>query len=183
MSQFHERTRQLLSTELRASSRAKSAIDQAEARMNVSLPASVREWYECETALQILTDVSRSDRVIGPDEFQLSESDGLQLLPVRIENQGVCEWAVLLDGSDDPPVLVNVDEAGWSLYSATFSDFVFLAVWDNAVLSSRVGIAAINKPLSDAAVLALDSFMYRNTTTHGWPGHAQPASCWTTGSF
>jgi len=35
-----------------------------------------------------------------------------RLVPIRHENQGVCVWAVELDGSDNPPVWVDVDSNG-----------------------------------------------------------------------
>src|SRR5262249_43577636 len=53
-------------------------------------------------------------------------------LPIRGENQGVYIWAVRLDGSDDPPVVVTYNEPTleWWDSDPSFSSHIYAWVWD-----------------------------------------------------
>lgn len=99
----------------------------------------------------MLARYSNKDWPIAPPDFALKEWHTQRLLPFKNENQGVCVWAVDMDGSDDPPVYVDVDTGGaeWFLQAPTFSAHVNACVWDYA----RV----LNQPaLVQSAALSLE---------------------------
>ncbi len=71
-------------------------------RLGIRLPASVREWYSYRNALPVLAAHSNEDSPIPVQEIAVLETAAGRLIPIRRENQGVCTWAILLDGSEDP---------------------------------------------------------------------------------
>lgn len=79
-----------------------AALDAAEARLGISLPAAVREAYALFGRRTDLT--SNQDRLLEPK--QLYVHDGL--LVFRSENQNVSRWGVRLDGPD-PAVCIGAD--------------------------------------------------------------------------
>nr|BFE59268.1 hypothetical protein GCM10020063_037940 [Dactylosporangium thailandense] len=89
------------------------------------MPASVREWYS------------------------LAAGQEIRLLPFMIENQGVCFWAVMLDGSDDPPVMISLDDLEpsdeWTMLAATFSDLVYTRIWDHQAMC---GVRTLRAPVA-----------------------------------
>jgi len=115
-------------------------------------PAAVREWYALDRAVAILETYGNSDRPIplarlgeiekgyggNPDQDLLTNG----LLLIMYENQGVTRWAIRLDGTDDPPVLVQEDwpRGPWHIYAGQFSTFVYTRVWDwqTALVTSRI---------------------------------------------
>src|SRR5258706_593941 len=100
----HSATFQLLGFEPQNSGAAEAAVRQVEMRLAISLPKSVRDWYGRQDAVRILADHSNADPPIPMKDFALLDWQSHQLLPFRNENQGVCTWAIDLNGSDDPPV-------------------------------------------------------------------------------
>ena len=116
----------------------------AEDRLKVRLPASLREWYSNPEADSILKQHSNSDPPIPVREFAVEKSPLGPLLPIRSENQGVCTWAVALDGSDDPPVFIDVDSRGteWQRVATTFSAHVRPCVWDHRIVLGRPALVA-----------------------------------------
>src|SRR5262245_47167949 len=134
MTRFHSTTFQLLGIEPQMSPAAQSEVEQAERRLGFELPASVREWYCEEKAIDSLAKYSNQDWPIPLREFAVKEWKTHRLLPFKYENQGVCTWAIFLDGSDDPPVYVDVDSHGtqWNMQAPTFSAYVHACVWDYA---------------------------------------------------
>ncbi len=80
-------------------------LDAAEGRLDVALPAAVREAYALFGARPDLT--SSQDELLAPDEFYLVDD----VLVFRVENQGAACWGVALTGEADPPVLVRADLA------------------------------------------------------------------------
>lgn len=176
MSSFHDATFELLGTRPRISTAALGELDATERSLGVRLPPAVREWYSYEGALAILAIHSNDDPPIPVAEFALDESTDGRLIPIRWENQGVCTWAILLDGSDDPPVLVDVDSEGteWRPQAPRFSTYVYACVWDYQVVLRRPGlVAAQNGPISPQALRALASLFDEQPRTSGWPGDAQ----------
>jgi hypothetical protein len=54
-----------------------------------------------------------------------------------IENQGVCTWAIALDGTDDPFVVVEKDSGTpptWQMCTDSFSQWVYYLVHDGILL-------------------------------------------------
>jgi hypothetical protein len=119
---------------------------------------------------------SNRDPPIPVAEFSLTESPLGPLIPIRCENQGVCTWAILLDGSNDPPVFVDVDSDGtqWRLHAQNFSTYVYTCVWDyRLVFKQPALVQAQNGPISDLSLKALADLFDRRPKTFAWPGSVQ----------
>ncbi|MER5261973.1 hypothetical protein ABTZ99_07830 [Actinosynnema sp. NPDC002837] len=80
------------------------AVDEAEERLGVRLPAAVREAYALFGRRTDLT--SNQDELLRPDELKVWDG----VLVHRVENQACAYWGVALSG-DDPPVFVRPDLA------------------------------------------------------------------------
>ena len=155
---------------------ALSEVAHAERRLGFGLPASVQEWYCNAEAIEILGKYSNQDWPIPLREFAVNEWKTHRLLPFKNENQEVCVWAFVLDGSDDPPVYVDVDSNGaqWNMQAPTFSVYVYACVWDYAfVLDQPALVQAQNEPLSTEAVGQLRARFSEQPSTFGWPGSTQ----------
>ncbi|MER7274881.1 SMI1/KNR4 family protein [Dactylosporangium sp. NPDC000244] len=152
--QYHARSLALAGRTAETSPDAVAALDRFAAERGFPLPASVREWYSLAAGQEILRRFSNDDRVYAahelgrpeecsPDDESDQEREWdpvaeIQLLPFMIENQGVCFWAVKLDGSDDPPVMISLDDLEptdeWTMLSASFSDLVYTRIWDHQAM-------------------------------------------------
>jgi hypothetical protein len=144
----------LLDCQLPLSVAAQTEIEEAERRLGLQLPRSIREWYSYEHDVSILAEHSNEDPPIDVRNFALLEWKSHRLLPIRNENQGVCVWAVELDGSDDPGVWVDVDSNGkqWHRLATSFSIYVYTCIWDyRHVLKREAIVQAQNRTLSEAA--------------------------------
>jgi hypothetical protein len=173
---FHAATFQLLEDLPRPSESAILECEKAERRLRLTLPASVREWYSCDRAIEILLEHSNDDPPIAVSRLTTAQSGPGLLLPFRTENQGVCIWAILLNGSEDPPVLVSVDSNGqdWCNHAPSFSTYVRASVWDYKVVHhAPLLVQAQNMPLSSEAVQQLEQLFPAEPRTYGWPGSAQ----------
>ena len=176
MTSFHWATFRLLRSEPHVSSAARSHIENAEHRLGFRLPASVREWYCNEEAIDVLAKYSNQDPPIPLEEFAVTEWKSLRLLPFKYENQGVCTWSVSIDGSDDPPVYVDVDTDGaeWTLQAPTFSAYIHACVWDYVFVFDQPGLVqAQNEPLTVEALGQLQELFTEQPPTFGWPGSTQ----------
>jgi hypothetical protein len=152
------------------------AVDIAELQLGCKLPASVREWYSCAAAVPILNDHSNKDPAVPPEDFRIVDWNSHLLIPLRYENQGVCTWAIALDGSSDPPIYVDLSKLGatWTLHAPTFSRFVYATIWDHiAVLRRRVLVQAQNWPLSADTLKQLTTIAGVERETFAWPGNIQ----------
>jgi len=173
---WHTRTFGLLGFEPHDCAAAEAAVQQAEKRLGMSLPHSVRDWYVREGAIKILADHSNADPPIPMKDFAVVGWQAHQLLPFRHENQGVCTWAIDLNGTDDPPVYVDVDTNGqeWQLLSSCFSQYVYSCVWDYRIVFGQPGLVqAQNGALSPSAHGTLTTLFEEEIETHGWPGCTQ----------
>jgi hypothetical protein len=144
MLRFHAKTFDLLGIEPSVSPSAVDLLEQVEERIGCRLPASVREWYELRGACRLLLEHSNDDPAVDISDLGQPEGDSRgagphdliadDLLLFRWENQGVCAWAIRLDGSDDPPVVVDVDTQfrTWTRCADSFSQHVYSWVWDYA---------------------------------------------------
>jgi hypothetical protein len=183
---YHARTLRLLGITPRIAPTAVKEFDRVERRTGRTLPASVREWYSLKGACQLLRKYSNADPPLAISELGKPRTDtngggphdllARDLLVFRYENQAVCVWAVRLDGSDDPPVVVDYDSQfqTWLSCGATFSGHLFAWMWDYAlVLGQDLLIQAHNRPLSAQALAFLGRHFDVGPETHGWPGHTQ----------
>jgi hypothetical protein len=100
------------------------------------------------------------------------------LLEVLIENQGVCTWAVMLDGSDDPPVVVEVDsrdsaasldEIQWQPCAESLSTFMYCRAWDHGQ-NIAVEVQAQDHALAPGDLADLQSHFSEGPRTYGHPG-------------
>lgn len=173
---YHAATFQLLGFEPKHCGVAEAAVQRIETHLALSLPRSVRDWYVREDAVKILADHSNADPPISVDDFAVVSWRTRQLLPFRHENQGVCTWAIDLNGSDDPPVYVGVDTDGreWELLAFTFSRYVYSCVWDYRIVFGQPGLVqAQNRALSATSRSMLETLFRQEVQTHGWPGCTQ----------
>lgn len=98
---------------------------------------------------------------------------------IRRENQSVCRWAVHLDGSSDPPVVVDYEfadpEDTWIPCTDHFSDYVYCCVWDYSMVLRKGTplIQAQNATLSPAALDFLSREFARVLHSEGWPADRQ----------
>ena len=144
MPRFHQAALELIITKPGFSDTNARILAERERISGRSFPAAVREWYSFDRSVELLQAYSNCDwpvpldRLGAPAEnwYGAGPRDFLQgnLLWFMTENQGVCNWAVKLDGSDDPPVMVEVDSAPndrWRQLTASFSEFIFCQIWDH----------------------------------------------------
>ncbi len=85
------------------------------------------------------------------------------------ENQGVCNWAVRLEGSDDPPVVVEVDSPRrdqWQPYAPRFSTYTYTQVWDHMC---NWNLAAQERALAQTDLAHLRTLFVEGPRTTGWP--------------
>ena len=163
---------------------ATDAIQERQRELGVSLPASVREWYSLEGAVAILRRFSNDDRPIPVSRLGEPFSDWYSggrrdfvsegLLLFLCENQGVCNWAVKLNGGPDPAVLVEVDtapDAVWLPCAKSFSVFVWCQIWDHPQ-NGWLAVSAQEADLSPTDLGFLRSRLRKLPTTHGWPGES-----------
>lgn len=130
-----------------------------------TLPGAVREWYTIDGASELLRRGLDAQGIaieeLGAPCTGFSE-EPLDLVPegrllLLVENQGVCSWALRLDGSDDPPVDIEYDsmpEPEWQPFAPSFSAFVeHCACW-TARLAHPVSVTGLADASAFAAALA-----------------------------
>jgi hypothetical protein len=185
MLQYHARTLDLIGVMPSISPARLEAIEQAQGRLGHRLPESVREWYSLDNAVSLLEHHSNCDTTIDVGKFASPATNGVDeqlnsllddgFLVFRIENQGVCLWAVDLRDGDDPPVLVEIDGDGWHRCTDTFSLYVYLSVWDHSQVlqSPELLIQAQHSVLTEEALPFLRREFHPGPISYGWPGHTQ----------
>lgn len=162
-----------------ASSDSDGVLLALEHRLNRSLPSTFRELIALENGPALMGQFSNSDAPIPlvrlakplrrwPGYDPLAD----QLLPFMVENQGVCVWAIRLDGGDDPPVVVEVDSGTppqWQRCADRFSCWLKCQVFDHS-LQQSCGFAAQADPLSTDILSRLRHRFEEGPQTYGWPG-------------
>jgi len=145
----------------------------AERRLGIRLPESVREWYSVVDGRNVLSKYSNGDWALDPSEFARVEVCGKELAKILVENQSVCWWGFELNGSDDPPVHVNLDPPPDNLfqYAATFSEFTYVRVFDfDGWWNEDRFLLEIREPLQQATIRWLESRFVSEPRSVGWPG-------------
>jgi len=145
----------------------------AERKLGIRLPESVREWYSEIDGRNVLSKYSNDDWALDPSEFARVEVCGKELVKFLVENQDVCWWGFELNGSDDPPVQVNLDPPPDNLfqYAATFSEFTYVRVFDfDGWYDEDRFLLEIREPLQQATIRWLESRFVSEPRSFGWPG-------------
>lgn len=139
------------------------------------LPSSVGEWYAQDDAVTFLESLTNDDTVLPPEQFEQAEFDGLKLTIFMIENQGVVRWAFDSDGGDDPAVYVTSvdDDSVWLKHCESFSEFIYIHVFDYQWWLQDCGVSGIGPPVDPNLLKELERSYTREPTTMGWPGSTQ----------
>jgi hypothetical protein len=129
-------------------------IAEKETEMNRRFPLSLRELYAVEK-IEEWFESQNGDQLVPLQRLELETREywehelGLRFLNVPSNmqaNEGICffvecqgcwSWWVLLNGSEDPPVIVEslFDEAQ-ILVCDKLSDFIFAYAWDQSIMDS-----------------------------------------------
>ncbi len=190
---YHQATFDLLGLTPTVAHGAVKLLDGIEAVSRCALPQSVREWYSLEGADAIMEQYGAGgyggDPAVRLNELGTAYDEwygkpgpanfvALGWLIIMHENQGVCNWAVSLDDSEDPYVAVEVDSSDsansladirWDLFADHFSTFVYTRVFDFGNSHSLMGQL---EPLGrDDLAFLKDSFK-EEPRTFRWPGTA-----------
>jgi hypothetical protein len=161
--QYHQATFDLLKLQPVFSATSAHVVRGCEDYCDFKFPASVREWYSLEGAVDILRTYPNQDHPI-PLNLLGDEVDALddyhKLLIFMHENQGVCSWAVRIGTGDDPPVYVRYEQDDpWRLYAESFSGFVYIQVWDwHYRLQVNARFGAAHSPLSENELKVLGEY-------------------------
>ena len=177
MAIYHLETMSLAAWEMHASPEAEQKVSAVETVLDCRVPASLRELLSSDGWPAFLEHFSNEDHPFQIDELTDSRWPGYEpvrhgILPFMVENQGVCTWAVVLDGRDDPEVVVEVDSGTpptWKVAASSFSLWVRCQVLDH-VHADQTLLAAQGEPLSGDDVKLLERRFESGPCTYGWPG-------------
>jgi hypothetical protein len=171
----------MLRRQLRVSAQAERLVSAREHLLQCRLPPSVREWYSYQDSVRLLRRHSDGDvpvalRYLGNLAHTSFDDDHADLtkrglLLIMRENQGVCHWAVRLDNTDDPEVLVEVDSAPkpvWRKHCRTFSEFIYCRVWDYPL--GRFVVQAQHDECKPRQLRFLRAHLDEGPRTYYWPG-------------
>lgn len=134
MTRFHERTLALLDgggddDDARPPRPVGTLMRWAE-RNAVTVPAAYLEWAALDDG-SLLGKYSNDDSFWFDEPEILVTPEGVRGLLFNRENQGNFDRVVVLDGSDDPPVLfAEIGKPPWVTNAERFSDAVFAQVFD-----------------------------------------------------
>jgi hypothetical protein len=184
---------------------ALGVLSQREAELGFTLPAAVRAWYAIEGASELLRrgldgqgipieELGAPYAGLSDEPIDLVREGRLLLL---VENQGVCSWAVRLDGSDDPPVDIEYDsmpEPEWHPFAHSFSAFVeHCAFWTERVehplsvmgLADTSSFARALAELEDTiggawsvSLETLEGLVQHGITADGLVSYVEHERCW-----
>lgn len=104
---YHQKTFALLGLEPKKSAVAVKQLAARERRLKTRIPAAIKEWYSLAGAVKLLYEHSNQDEPTPLKGLGSPYEVSHGVLKIQTENQGVAEWYVRLDGSDDPTVLVE----------------------------------------------------------------------------
>jgi hypothetical protein len=150
-----------------------------ERRLGVRLPESVREWYAVFGGLEPCTtedhpipleDLGEPLRLRGAEVYDAVANGYLLLMREREDH---CTWAVRLDGSDDPPVVLTPDLApyrrDWRPVADHFSTFTLARVWSRSVLFAQNILWQTTDSLGPREVAFLRANYREGPRTTDWP--------------
>jgi hypothetical protein len=174
---FLDRAMALADRRLLLSPEAEPRLAAVERVLGLKIPPSLRELLASDAWPSFLAEFSNRDRPISLDDlgrrgWKTYDPVEHALLPFMIENQGVCTWAVALNGSDDPEVSVEVDSGDpptWRHAAPTFSLWLECQVLDKQLLEQAM-FSAQAAPIADVDLARLARVFSPGPRTFGWPG-------------
>ena len=99
---------------------------------NIKFPKSFQEWMLfSKSRLWVMKLTKRVLNISAVNSFVLYEWEKQKILSFCVEDNGYCEWGILLNGSEDPPVLTKLyedDVFNWCEAASSFSQFIFDAL-------------------------------------------------------
>src|SRR5690349_6632075 len=129
-SQFHQRTLALLDTARALHETSAASLIAWAAANRINLPGAFLEWARLGGA-DALHRFSNGDIFFFEEPEIVVLPDGARGIVFHRENQGNFDQLLVLDGSDDPPVLfADIGKPPWVRYASKFSDAVFAQVFD-----------------------------------------------------
>jgi hypothetical protein len=149
-------------------------------RLGGKMPAALREWL---TYFGDLRTCAGQDNPIPLDRLGQPRAVRLGVvvdfvagghLPLMFENQGCCLWALVLDGSEDPPVVQagNWHAANplWESVADRFSTFTCARVWSQrCVFQASLSWMSLSGRFDLAARAYLRSHYREGPTVTDWP--------------
>ncbi|RAL26228.1 hypothetical protein [Thermoflavimicrobium daqui] len=178
---YHQEALQFMNLKPSISKTRLLALEEMEAKYQQVLPRAfkelyvlngIEEWFK-ETNQDFLKQIDALfiDRWEDFEEEIVSKDITLAHLKKGTihfftENQGVVTWEMLLDGSDDPPVVVKSIWEEWVIASPRLSDFFLAVTWDHALLRENCEWVSID---FEAAKPFLYTEFKQLPTTYGWP--------------
>ena len=125
---YHEAAVELLPVRPTFSPERLKLLDNIEQNQNITLPASLKEWYALDGAEAILGDHSDHDM-----PYDLLHRFGNLVvegcLHIQGQEVGCWDWVLPLNGLDDPPVYED-DGNAVTRCSDTFSNWIYCRIWD-----------------------------------------------------
>jgi hypothetical protein len=173
---YHQKTFDSLNQQPQLSQESLLKLESVPREQGVTIPASIKEWYSLENAIEILGQNSNDDYFVSVNDFgnYLEEGPFVErLLVFEVENQAVCKWAIKLDNSDDPPVFARiVDSDTWELCAENFSTYVWTLVFDWSRIRPKNGyfLLAQARPFTQNDLSELQRNFQEEHRTYCFPG-------------
>ena len=183
---FHHATAALLGRPLLLSEEALRSVENREQALGIRFPASVREWYSLSEGVDILESYSNMDHPVALENLGVPVEHWHNTEPLDLvadglmvfldENQYVTQWAIRLNDTDDPEVVVRAIDAiadrGWRHCADHFSTFIYAQVWDweTEFFGDPCVLQAQDQALGPADLAFLKQRFKEGPQTFGWPG-------------
>jgi hypothetical protein len=146
---YHQRALEIMGIEPVFSEERIRILEEWEREYQRALPAALKELYALEGIEEWFRQANQDflkpiDCLFLDDWSEIDEDEvecvGLSLKDLRqgtvhffCENQGVVNWEVLMNGSNDPPVVIDSFNV-WMIACPRLSDFFLAVAWDHALL-------------------------------------------------
>ncbi len=174
---YHVRTYDLLRIIPLISKNSLEPVLDAEWRLGFEFPSAVREFYT--SILSSLSTFWQNYELIGLEVLSVQKWQSLEIMPFTQDAHGVgVTLALLLDGSDDPPVYMHnenepaedpddIQVSYWKKHKACFSDYVYSIAWEHVFISSWDRLFGRTETLSDSTIAYLRAHFTEDLRTFG----------------
>lgn len=183
--------------------------DRREQRLGVRFPGALREWYALADAWRDLwwymgvnwagdssfapSDLGEPDRIaLRDDSVRRLDHLAAGFIPFLLEHQDEALWALALDGSEDPPVVIaelpfgrpdpdgeepgvlidpaSAAEVDWKPHASSFSTFILSRVWWARFADTTHELRAYqDEPLAPGDLHFLRSNFEEGPIVKNWP--------------